>query len=233
MDARPPAAIAAGPVSGVRGSPARDNPAGIRRLAGVVAAREHLARTMIPVHSPCRGRHAGGSIGPGSLRVGRRRSIRPGGASRVAGTLRVGQAARMPRALQARPPRRGSIRGRAARLAGPAHPPNCNQIRPERVGGSGDLDRTIRVQPRPTPRGLTRPITASTCLLSCACPAVTVNASGTPRPSQTRWTFGPHPPRSRPRAWSAVLPLMNFASRRWPTLADAPFSGARSRRAFG
>src|SRR6187549_2923765 len=56
--------------------------------------------------------------------------------------------------------------------------------------------------------------TASSCVLSCRCPAVTSTASGNPLPSLTRWTLVPKPPRLRPRPWSAGSPGGGFFFRR-------------------
>jgi hypothetical protein len=58
--------------------------------------------------------------------------------------------------------------------------------------------------------GRTSCIRRSNCVDSCACPAVTQAARGTPAPSETRCSFDPHPPRERPSAWSSGSPARSF-----------------------
>ena len=58
---------------------------------------------------------------------------------------------------------------------------------------------------RGRPRGCgirTASINVSNCVDSCLWPAVSSMASGRPRPSVTKWSLVPNPPRERPRAWS-------------------------------
>src|SRR5687768_13726561 len=57
-------------------------------------------------------------------------------------------------------------------------------------------------------------MTRSTWVHSCRWPGVTSTARGSPRPSQTRWTLVPKPPRDVPRAWSAGSPGGGFFFRR-------------------
>lgn len=63
--------------------------------------------------------------------------------------------------------------------------------------------RLGRERGRPTGCGIrTASINTSNCVDSCLCPAVASTARGRPRPSVTRCSFVPNPPRERPRAWS-------------------------------
>jgi hypothetical protein len=60
----------------------------------------------------------------------------------------------------------------------------------------------LRGRPAPTRGTLIASSTASSCMLSWRCPAVTTIESGRPLPSQARWILLVSPPRLRPSASS-------------------------------
>jgi hypothetical protein len=75
------------------------------------------------------------------------------------------------------------------------------------------------------PRGWgirTASISASNWVDSCLWPAVASTARGRPRPSVTRWSFVPNPPRERPRAWSGGSSVPPFCPlQRLPGLPES------------